>query len=135
MEAARIATTLALDDTGLSSSPQNPGARNRNEFVQQTSLVLRGIRAAYLVDAFPFLQPKPQPQLKLESWFRALTTRLPNVDKQFAILHENSSDSLFFVNRILLLDNIRSGSGFVPIWVKTDDVSIQVSWNSFPTLM
>jgi len=73
--------------------------------------------------------------MKLESWFRALTTRLPNTDKDFAILHEDSSDSLFFVNRILLLDNLRSGSGSVPIWICTDDVSIQVSWNSIPTSM
>jgi hypothetical protein len=123
-----MATMLALDDAGLSPPPQNAGTRNRNEFIQQTSLVVRGIRAAYLVDAFPFPQSQSQPKLKLESWFCALTKRLPNTGKHFSILHEESSDSFFFVNRILLLDNLRSGSGHVPIWVKTGDASIQVSW-------
>ncbi len=125
MEVDRNTATIliALHDAGLSL--QNAVARN--QFVQQTSLVVRGIRAGYLVDAFPF------PQRKLDSWFRALTARLPNTDKDFAILHEDSSDSLFFVNRILLLDNLKSGS--VPIWVNTDNSSIQVSWNSFPTSM
>ena len=114
---------IALRDAGV--SPQNAAARK--QFVQQVSLVVRGIRAGYLVDAFPF------PQQKLDSWFRALTARLPNADKDFAILHEDSSDSLFFVNRILLLHNLKSGS--VPIWVNTDTSSIQVSWNSLSTSM
>jgi hypothetical protein len=112
---ATVATTLALHDTGL--SPQNAAARNK--FVQQTSLVLQRIRAGYLVDAFPF------PQSKHSSWFCALTTRLPKADKEIAMLHEVSSDTLFIVNRILLLDNLNSRT--VPIWVKTDDSSIQVS--------
>ena len=127
MEADMTMATIlnALHDAGLSL--QNTAARARNQFVQQTSLVIRGIRAGYLVDAFPF------PQRKLDSWFRALTARLPNTDKNFAILHEDSSDSFFFVNRILLLDNLKSGS--VPIWVNTDNSSTQVSWNEFPTSM
>lgn len=119
MDTATATILVALQDAGL--SPQNAAARN--QFVQQTSLVVRGIRAGYLVDAFPF------PQRKLDSWFRALTARLPKADKDFAILHEDTSDSLFFVNRILLLDNLKSG--FVPIWVNTDNSSIQVSWNMF----
>ena len=127
MEAEMTTATIliALHDAGLSL--QNATARARNQFVQQTSLVIRGIRAGYLVDALPF------PQRKLDSWFRALTARLPNTDKDFAILHEDTSDSFFFVNRILLLDNFKSGS--VPIWVNTDNSSIQVSWNEFPTSM
>lgn len=130
IEATKMATilSLALDDAGLSPQNTNAKLRARKEFVQQTSLVVRGIRAGYLIDAFPFPRPK------LEAWSRALTTRLrlqlPNIDKGFAILHEDSSDSLFFVNRMLLLDNLRSASESVPIWVNTDDSSIQVGWNS-----
>jgi len=108
-----MAIILALQHVGLSVNKTA-----RNQFVQQTSLVLQRIRAAYLVDAFLF------PQSKLESWFRALTTQWPKSDKEIAILHEHSSDTLFIVNRILLLDNLKSGN--VPIWVKTDDCSIQV---------
>lgn len=112
-----IAIALALEDAGVSL--QNAAARN--QFVEQTSLVIEGIRAGYLVDAFPF------PQRKFGPWFQALTTRLPKTDKDIAvaILHEDSSDSLFIVNRILLLDNLKSKS--VPIWVNTDDCSVQVS--------
>ena len=111
-----MAIVLALGDAGLSVQKAA-----RGQFVEQTSLVVEGIRAAYLVDAFPF------PQHKIEPWFRALTTRLPKTDKEkeIAILHEGSSDSLFIVNRILLLDNLKSGD--VPIWISTDDCSVQVS--------
>ena len=110
-----IAIVLALQDAAV--SVENSG---RNQFVQQTSLVVDGIRAGYLVDAFPF------PQRKFEPWFRALTARLPKTDDEvIAILYEQSSDSLFIVNRVLLLDNLKSRS--VPIWVNTDDCSVQVS--------
>jgi hypothetical protein len=111
---ATIALSLSLRDAGVAV----PKAA-RIQFVEQTSLVLGGIRAGYLVDAFSL------PQHKLNPWFRALASRLPESGREIAILHEASSDSVFIVNCTLLLDNLRLGS--VPIWVRADDCSIQVS--------
>jgi hypothetical protein len=110
---------LTLRDAGLVSL----ATAARSQFVQQTSLVIAGIRAGYLIDAFPF------PQHKLEPWHHALATRVPGAGTGTTVLYEISSGSTFIVNRTLLLDNLKSTS--VPLWVNTHDCSIQVNLNPF----
>ena len=118
MESTAAAITRTLADAGLSSLPNAA----RIQFVQQTSLVVRGIRAGYLINA-----SNPDSSSVLS----ALAARLPESNREIAILHENVSDALFVVNRTLLLDNLKSRNA--PICVKTDDCSIEVRWNSFAT--